>query len=157
MNGPEINIRWTSIFNDRIEEGEISKGIENKRQYRGGPNTLKSVHGFLLKNPWNRGLDSISQNSLISEILDSKINLILISILWNQWQILLNILESCQSQIILHSSNSHCVLPVLLLQRILPCIVVVCDHISFLALGLGILRGQEICLTSFSLSPNWSL
>lgn len=31
-----------------------------------GLNTLKSVHGFLLKNPWDKGLDlKISQKSLI--------------------------------------------------------------------------------------------
>lgn len=42
-----------------------------------GLNILKLVYEFLLKNPWDRGLDlMISQNSPTSEILDYKIIII---------------------------------------------------------------------------------
>ena len=85
----------------------------------------------------------ISQNFLISEILDSKINLDF-SIKWNQWKILLNIFfNSCQSPIILLSSDSHWILSVLFLQHTLLCIVIVHDYVSFLQVGIVILRGQE--------------
>lgn len=91
----------------------------------------------------------ISQNFLISEILDSKINLDF-SIKWNQWKILLNIFfNSCQSPIILLSSDSHWILSVLFLQHTLLCIVIVHDYVSFLQVGIVILRGQELCLIYF--------